>query len=812
MARPGSPDRRCDRPAAAEANDGQADCHVQRLTYLSTACNPEALTPKVLTHLEEKFRTRNRSVGVGGFMLFSAPFFFEVLEGFPEAVGPLFARLQREPHHTGCVVLLDVRCSERRYPDWRLRGVNVGADHLPAMIPTLLRQLAAASLNMWRFLPLSAGVLLLQGKDPRSHPPQFQHVVVAFVQLVEFDALLAEPALSQHLADLLEAFVDVCGHHAHRTGGQFAKFVNGSSMLFWPATRAVEAYEALDHLIAAVHDLQLCSLSLLSARAGVHTGRAILCNAGKRKADFTLLGDCVNVAARLTSMACDLKAAVVVSAQLRALLGEAGPALCHVGSLEVKGRTEPVECYRALGPQLDGSAVRGSIETFATLCPVPSPRRPVREFNDALSSQQPCIFDHPLRQRAGSATQRHSPKAPSLASRLLCCWPRSKKAKAVTHPWMPEDPGLYEMMYVARLTGPVTEAETQAIVHVLRRRYRAECVTSEAVHIDQIFVHRVEGPVEALRDILQRLPHHPWVKETAVINIAPVYQRSCQSTVAVRSFDAAAETLPLLPELLDLLLRAFQCLETYVPSAMAYHIVTGREPRDLSPTRVSVVMMAADIVSFTLLTEGAPLTEVWHLCATFIDLCTEEIHRHGGHVIQLIGDCVTAYFRPDAAGPALEAACGVFRACREQQRRVHVLDCRSVLTCGVGLDCGPVVMAHCGRGGAAKVVVAGEVSARVLEVEALTRPTGQAIVVSQAVAGQLPPDCPLKPVATVGTGKVTCFAYEGADLHLILDDTKAAIAAYHRECRLSRTGPLHADEEEEVPVMALTKASSLPIS
>lgn len=109
--------------------------------------------------------------------------------------------------------------------------------------PTLLRQLAAASLNMWRFLPLSAGAgllflsedpgggpppragpgmgfrnlgnalscphflgvshphwvggpppprvvlnrslagaLLLQGKDPRSHPPQVQHVVVAFVR------------------------------------------------------------------------------------------------------------------------------------------------------------------------------------------------------------------------------------------------------------------------------------------------------------------------------------------------------------------------------------------------------------------------------------------------------------------------------------------------------------------------------------------------------------------------------------------------------------------------------------------------------
>lgn len=51
----------------------------------------------------------------------------QVLEGFPEAVSRTFAHLQREPHHTGCVVLLDVRCTERQFMGWHLSSVTGAA-------------------------------------------------------------------------------------------------------------------------------------------------------------------------------------------------------------------------------------------------------------------------------------------------------------------------------------------------------------------------------------------------------------------------------------------------------------------------------------------------------------------------------------------------------------------------------------------------------------------------------------------------------------------------------------------------------------
>ena len=70
------------------------------------------------------------------------------------------------------------------------------------------------------------------------------------------------------------------------------------------------------------------------------------------------------------------------------------------------------------------------------------------------------------------------------------------------------------------------------------------------------------------------------------------------------------DSMPILSEILAQLARLFGSLETYVPSVVVRHIMAGRDPNCLLPTRVCIVMMATDIVCFTRLSEGAPVTEV----------------------------------------------------------------------------------------------------------------------------------------------------------------------------------------------------------
>lgn len=193
-------------------------------------------------------------------------------------------------------------------------------------------------------------------------------------------------------------------------------------------------------------------------------------------------------------------------------------------------------------------------------------------------------------------------------------------------------------------------------------------------------------------------------------------------------------------------------------------------------------MLATDICSFTPLSENCSLTEIWTICNTFIDACTSAICSEGGEVIKLIGDCVTAYFPPTSADNAVAACQEIVTFCTQLREAFSdVLDCRSVIACGVGLDFGQVVMAQCGSLGMTEFVVAGEVSARVMEVEALTREAERAIVVTEPVADRLSPklrDTGLVPCHE-GVDGVPCYGIAGPEWELDINTIKRNIYGFH---------------------------------
>eukprot|EP00667_Euglena_gracilis_P008143 EG_transcript_8238 len=559
-------------------SNATANGHVQRLMFLASARDPTECTPKALADLEEKRQDLNFRLGVGGFLLYSAPYFFEVLEGFSEVIGPLFEVIRRDPRCDRYIVLGDVHCTERLYADWRMRVVE--AAELPVTVDNVLRQTAGAFLSMWRYVPRSAADLLLQGKDPRRHPPRSQDVVVSFVRIVEFDVIQAQPRLVPHLADILEVFVGTCIRHTTETGGEFAKFVNGVVMLFWPGQRAFQAYEGLCAILDSFAHLRrqqppTSALSLCYVRAGVHCGQALLCNAGLQKADFTLLGDAVNVAARLCSKAVQLNAGLLLSSAMRHAIGAAGQRLVFMGPQHLKGRTEPLECYRTPGPMVEGDFVRQLVEQFLAdgSVAVP-PLRPVAKYDELPPAERPGIFEDLL----------HRPPAALTVRTALqhCCLPWPWRVYRVDPaPWELE---LIRLLYLSRATAPLSAANLENICKASRKRNCVEHITSELICLNDLLLHCVEGPVKAVGDLWQRLQADSRHSDLVLIHLAFIQTRTCFRPMDIhRMAGADLDALPILPELLGHMARSFSCLETYVPHAVVRHIMAEKQPMRMPP-------------------------------------------------------------------------------------------------------------------------------------------------------------------------------------------------------------------------------------
>jgi len=142
-----------------------------------------------------------------------------------------------------------------------------------------------------------------------------------------------------------------------RHEGTLDKFIGDSVMAVFGAPFAQEdnARRAADTAIEMQAALARLNASVpegerVSFRIGIHSGKAIAGDVGsERRSDYTVLGNTVNVAARLESEVAK-PGQIVVSDATNAALG-GGYETRRVGAVEVAGISRPVECFEIVGKE-----------------------------------------------------------------------------------------------------------------------------------------------------------------------------------------------------------------------------------------------------------------------------------------------------------------------------------------------------------------------------------------------------------------------------------------------------------------------------
>ena len=187
-------------------------------------------------------------------------------------------------------------------------------------------------------------------------------VTILFSDLRGFTTL-GEKLPPRELVTLLNRYLDRMSGEIERHGGVIDKYIGDAIMALFGAP--VDLPDAPDRAVAAALAMQRALADLnreLAAEAaghrlalgvGINTARVVAGNIGShRRLNYSVLGDGVNVAARLQSLtrtpeyATDI---VVSAATLRALRDPAAVPHRPLGTVPVKGRSEPVEIF-AVGP------------------------------------------------------------------------------------------------------------------------------------------------------------------------------------------------------------------------------------------------------------------------------------------------------------------------------------------------------------------------------------------------------------------------------------------------------------------------------
>lgn len=195
--------------------------------------------------------------------------------------------------------------------------------------------------------------IILKNPDMLNLGGRRQRVTILFADIWGFTSL-AEQLPPEEVVEMLNHFftamVDIVFEHE----GTLDKFIGDNLMALFgtpipietPAVKAARCALAMQRRLRELQQ-EGCRISRLGI--GINTGDVIVGNIGSpRHMDFTVIGDAVNIAARLESLTRELDTAILVGPETYA---EIAPYF-HLesrASVVLRGRTQPLQAYILLG-------------------------------------------------------------------------------------------------------------------------------------------------------------------------------------------------------------------------------------------------------------------------------------------------------------------------------------------------------------------------------------------------------------------------------------------------------------------------------
>ncbi len=184
-----------------------------------------------------------------------------------------------------------------------------------------------------------------------------QRVTVLFSDIRDFTPM-SEKMRPEDVVMLLNEYFDAMTAVILATGGMIDKFVGDCIMALWgapipvadDAARAVRAAVLMRQALAQLQEKwRREGKAPFDTGVGINTAEVVVGNIGsQRRLDYTVIGDGVNLAARLESATKELGASVVISAETYALVQ--GQVIARpLAAFKVKGKEQPVHTYEVMG-------------------------------------------------------------------------------------------------------------------------------------------------------------------------------------------------------------------------------------------------------------------------------------------------------------------------------------------------------------------------------------------------------------------------------------------------------------------------------
>jgi adenylate cyclase len=207
------------------------------------------------------------------------------------------------------------------------------------------------------FVPVGLVSQLLQSEQKLELGGHSRFLTIFFSDLEAFSTL-SEEVPSQELLLRVSAYLELVTKTVNQEQGTIDKFLGDGVMAFWGAPALLEdhAWRACVAALRIQRGMEALNerwraegMKPLNIRVGIHSDAVLVGNIGsKERMSYTVMGDGVNVAARLEGINKEFRTHICIS---HSVFKEAGERLCvrPIDDVTVKGRRSKITIYELLG-------------------------------------------------------------------------------------------------------------------------------------------------------------------------------------------------------------------------------------------------------------------------------------------------------------------------------------------------------------------------------------------------------------------------------------------------------------------------------
>ena len=295
---------------------------------------------------------------------------------------------------------------------------------------------------------------------------------------------------------------------------------------------------------------------------------------------------------------------------------------------------------------------------------------------------------------------------------------------------------MIRITYISKIAQPLSVKEIEKIGMISSQNNKLVNVTGLLVYFEKLFFQVLEGDDKVVDRLFVKIGKDPRHKD--ILRLKTEYE------VNERLFPIWSMKMINLDSNVDDLIRPIKILlrtvveshsivARYTQPTILKTINKGINPLSVAPVPVERIILFADIVSYSSISEKLPLEGTLLLLNTYFEVCSRIIINKGGEVNKYMGDGIMAYFDIGEADNAIHSCLEIMEELRNLRQNSMENSPLKLLNSGFGLAQGSVIEGNMGSQFKTDYTIIGKAVNIAARLETMTRRVNHSLVLSESL-------------------------------------------------------------------------------